>query len=395
MDYNINIPLFSPEQVAASAALDEARAAATPPPPHVGFAHGCDALGCPFGLSWSPGDAPPPAIRSCSRCGEARYCSESCQRVDWRVSHKLYCGKLRAPPRPLRLMQRIVPTAAINVLLPDLTEVIDAILVMDRPNAWTPAATGSSTPSGKLSTPEATARQSAVLLTGGATVSDMDAKIALLPVPPTRLLLLVPHIWAHAVSGSGQSRPRDWTFFEVSPPTAPAAAPGPPGSLSAGGPAFGRDLLEAAYATMPYMFREEDRLAKGVRYETSTGFPKVGLPCPPRIAHMQGAKVNSDSIVTHAGAHAAFMHGVIMMGPPRWRWATMGPFQIAEMALEDILVSRIHFLHAKKWPPGWYAVIVIHRSVRASRPRCVCGWGKDTSLFALRLTGHGRCPTIK
>lgn len=98
---------------------------AAPPAANFGFTTGCDAFGC---LRCTD------SALSCSRCGEARYCSTACLAKCWREtsleellprvaglfeslkahgvlpghtaweSHKTFCGKLRAAPRPLRLM---------------------------------------------------------------------------------------------------------------------------------------------------------------------------------------------------------------------------------------------------------------------------------------------------
>ena len=32
------------------------------------------------------------ALRTCSRCHQAKYCSRTCQKADWRAEHKFTCG---------------------------------------------------------------------------------------------------------------------------------------------------------------------------------------------------------------------------------------------------------------------------------------------------------------
>ena len=181
-------------------------------------------------------------------------------------------------------------------------------------------------------------------LSGGA----LAQMLAALPAPPTRLLLLLPHCWAHAVSGSGETRMCDVSIFEVDA----AALEGARG---------GEALLAAALAALPYIFREEDRLAEGVRYEPSTGHLVLGRPCPPRMARVMGGRVDArTSLVTDAGflGGGGFGRSAVMIGPPRWRWATMGPFQCSEMALEDISIKRVELFHPARWPRGWYVLLV-------------------------------------
>jgi hypothetical protein len=317
-------------QLSAQAARDEASAAAAPrPAPHKGFSKGCDSVGCASGLAWSlAAGTPPPPVSSCARCGEARYCSVACQRADWLAGHKKYCGRLRAAPRPLRLVQRVVRAEAVagRGLLPtsydahcedDLERVADVSMRI----------------SGKQ-----------------LNASALDELLGRLPAAPTRIILIVPHNWAHAVSGSGETRAADLTIFEV----------GAEGDASIDGAL----LLAALDGAMPYIFREEDRLAEGVRYEPSTGSPKVGFPCPPRMAFTQGASVNPHtSIVTNAGPMAnIFGFRTVVVGPPRWRWATMGPFECSEMALEDISIQSVEVSRNPTWPDGWYTILAIHQA---------------------------------
>lgn len=113
-----------------AAAFDAAAAAAAssalpPPPADRGFSRACDVLECPLGLGWT-GVARHVHVSSCSKCGEARYCSQACQKSAWPgwasagvtgvVGHKLWCGTLRAAPRPLRLIQRLVGSAKLEAL---------------------------------------------------------------------------------------------------------------------------------------------------------------------------------------------------------------------------------------------------------------------------------------
>ena len=317
-------------QLSAQAARDEASAAAAPrPAPHKGFSKGCDSVGCASGLAWSlVAGTPPPPVSSCARCGEARYCSVACQRADWLAGHKKYCGRLRAAPRPLRLVQRLVRAEAVagRGLLPTS---YDAHCEDDSERV----ADVSMRISGKQ-----------------LNASALDELLGRLPEAPTRIILIVPHNWAHAVSGSGETRAADLTIFEV----------GAEGDASIDGAL----LLAALDGAMPYIFREEDRLAEGVRYEPSTGSPKVGFPCPPRWAFTQGASVNPHtSIVTNAGPMAnIFGFRTVVVGPPRWRWATMGPFECSEMALEDISIQSVEVSRNPTWPDGWYTILAIHQA---------------------------------
>ena len=309
---------------AQAAQAEAAAAAAPPPPPHVGFRQGCDAPGCTAGYAAST------AILSCARCGEARYCGVPCQRSEW-PSHKAYCSKLRAAPRPLRLVQRLLrhATAEGRGLLP-------------------PSYLGAGAGTGA----EGTSAAAGMGLDKDAlNAHALDALLAALPTRPTRLLLLVQHCWAHEGSGSGEVRAPDLTAFEV-------GADGP-ADLS------GAELIAALESALPYIFREEDRLAEGVRYEPSTGAPKLGHPCPPRIAKVQGARVDPrTSIVTDEGYMASIFGGggmggmAVVMGPPRYRWATRGPFECSEMALEDLSIKRIEFFHPRTWPAGWLTLFV-------------------------------------
>jgi hypothetical protein len=135
----------------------------------------------------------------------------------------------------------------------------------------------------------------------GAKLTAASLGALLTKLQPTRLLVLAEHCWVHALSGSGETRPSDYTMFEV----------GAEGAASLDGGA----LLASLEGIMPYMFREEDRLAEGARYEPSTGQPQLGRPCPPRMAAVMGAVVDPrTSIVTRAGFLG--MAGVISMGPP-------------------------------------------------------------------------------
>ena len=302
------------------AALGEAAAARAPLPIQDGFSLGCDHLACSSGLlGWSAA-GPCPKIQCCSQCGEARYCSQGCQRAEWRGGgHKAFCSLLRPPPRPLRLLQRLVPGERMAPLLP--LDWLDGL-----------------------------ASHSEAALADGMTVElswkgaekKAGALGALLArLAPRRLILAAPHCWAHRGSGSGETRCPDVTLFEYD--TSPA--------LSA------EALLASCYQTMPYLFREEDRLAKGVRYEPATGSPTLGRPCPPRMAMMAGALVNDRSIVIREGFMSGLGGlGVVCLGHPRYRWETMGPFQCGEMALEDIGIGSLDFFHPPAWPEAWYVV---------------------------------------
>ena len=317
----------------AAASAEKAAAAAPPPPPHTEFALGCVALeGCKWGLgraAWGGGRGAPPPIRSCSRCGEARYCGVACQRADWQSGrHKKYCGKLRAPPRPLRLVARVVRQATVAHLMPPSFK------------CWTEEEEETAVAAAMAARRSLPGRE----LSGGA----LARMLAALPAPPTRLLLLLPHCWAHAVSGSGETRPADVSIFDVDT----AALEGARG---------GEALLAAALGALPYIFREEDRLAEGVRYEPSTGYLVLGRPCPPRMARVMGGRVDArTSLVTNAGflGGDGFGFNAVMMGPPRWRWATMGPFECSEMALEDICIKSVELFSPARWPRGWYVLLL-------------------------------------
>ncbi len=307
-------------------AQSEAAAAAAPiPRKDHGFPLGCDRLLCSFGLLGWDGEVPTPEILSCSRCGEGRYCGKECQRMEWKARHKSFCALLRPPPRPLRLLQRLVPG---ETLTPILSE------------GWHDRmATHTKTPS---------SMSVALGWKGGEKEAGaLDTLLARLK--PRRLLLAAPHCWAHSGTGSGESRTPDTTLFEYD-------------VTSEGGGLSGKALLASCYQIMPYVFREEDRLAKGVRYEPSPGSPKLGHPCPPRTAYVLGAQVDRNSIVTKEGFMSMMGMGVMVMGPPRYRWETMGPFCCGEMALEDIGIASLDFFHPPKWPEGWYTVTIMYQA---------------------------------
>lgn len=306
----------------------EAVAAVAPKPrKDHGFPLGCDRLSCPFGLLAWNGKVPTPEILSCSRCGEGRFCSKDCQRLDWVAGHKTFCAHLRPPPRPLRLLQRLVPE---DVLAPIF------------PKNWNEVVMGK-----KVASP---ASMNVALGGKGGDKKDGAALDALLHrLNPSRLILVALHCWAHVGSGSGESRMPDATLLEYD-------------VSSEGGGLSGEALLASCYEVMPYVFREEDRLAKGVRYEPSTGSPKLGRPCPRRIAAVSGAEVDRNSIVTKEGYMSRMGMGVVMMGPPRYRWETMGPFCCGEMALEDMSIASLYFFHPPTWPKGWYAVTIIYKA---------------------------------
>ena len=306
--------------LAQEAAQQEAAAAKAPlPAPDKGFGQGCDRLACSSGLLGWSGAQPSPKIMSCGGCGEARYCSKDCQRIEWRGGHKAYCAALRPPPRPLRLLQRLVPGAALAPLLP--LDWLDKMASHDE----TPLPGGMSVALGWKRAEKKVGALGALL-----------ARLA-----PRRLIVAARHCWAHMGSGSGQTRFADVTLFDYDLTSAPS----------------GEALLASCYQAMPYIFREEDRLAKGVRYEPATGSPTLGRPCPPRMAMVMGASVNGESIVIREGPMSGIM-GMVVMGPPRYRWETMGPFQCGEMALEDIGISSLDFFHPPAWPKDWYMVVV-------------------------------------
>lgn len=324
-----------PAALARAAAEDERRAAEPLPPPNNpqrGYMLACDSLTCPRGLAWSAAAggggggaagggatvAAPLVISACARCSESRYCSVACQTAAW-PQHKLWCDKTRPPTRPLRLMQRVVRTDALAKL--GIVSPIDA----------------EAEPQVKFKSPEYEKAASATIA--------VDALLARLA--PERIVIVVPHVWAHEMSGAGQTRCADATLFEI-------------GEQGARG-IDARALLQAASEVMPYIFREEDRLAAGVRYEPSTHLPVLGKPCPPRTASMYGARVDANSVVIDAGIMGRMGPGLVMMGMSRWRWPTMGPFECSEMCLEDIVHAGLSLLHPPEWPAKWYAC-VLHQS---------------------------------
>lgn len=169
-------------------------------------------------------------------------------------------------------------------------------------------------------------------------ISALDALVARLK--PTRLVMALAHCWGHPRADPRSANPA--SLFEV--------AAGAEGRITGG------SIADAAQAMLPYMYMEEDRLAAGVRYEVSSGSPKVGFPCPPRTAQVLGARLGPGDIVTDAGVWAS--PGVMMICSSRWRWATMGPFQLSEAPLEDFVISRLQFYKPKAWPAGWFTLIV-------------------------------------
>ena len=319
-----------------------------------GFSRACDVLTCRQGLGWA-GPERYVLISSCAKCGEARYCSQACQKVAWSgktitaatgtVGHKFWCGHLRAAPRPLRLIHRLVCSDKLEKLglLRICKTSMSHFFDMSDPSMGVDVGVQFS--------------DSIFSNKRGVQPTEAAALMALMnKIKPSRLVLIVPHVWAHSGSGSGESRHPDVTLFEVGY-TADEGVRGSDG----GGMQKVRELCDALIqgveTALPYMYAEEDRLSEGVRYAPSTGSPKVGAPCPPRLARVHGAKIGACDIVVDAGIMG--MRGgarVTMLGPARWRWATMGPFQIAEMPLEDLDMKRLQFYKPVGWPEGWFTV---------------------------------------
>lgn len=304
------------------------------------------------------------SISSCSKCGEARYCSQACQKSAWQgwasagvtgvVGHKLWCGTLRAAPRPLRLIHRLVCSAKL--------EALGLVKLNSKTTDSDPKLPGHDSfwdTSDRSMGVDVDVHFADTIFSAkrGMTPSAADALRALMDkIKPSRIVLVVPHMWAHSGSGSGETRSPDVTLFEVGLTGDEGARDGDSRGLSkyAG---LCDALIKSVETALPYMFAEEDRLSEGVRYAPSSGFPNVGTPCPPRMARMQGAKLGPGDIVTDAGYMGNFGGGVAVMGPARWRWATMGPFQMSEMPLEDLQMSRLQFFKPLGWPAGWFTVV--------------------------------------
>ena len=325
-------------------AISAAASALRPKPPvEKGFVLSCDSITCPQGLNWN-GPGRSVIISSCSKCGEARYCSQVCQRNMWSgkvttestgiTGHKAYCGKLRSAPRPLRLIHSLV-----NVTLLESMGLVK--LNNKAPNDVFDYSNKSMGVDVEVKFSDSLwSKKHGVLPDAAVALRKLMDKLK-----PTRLVLIVPHMWAHAVSGSGDGRPPDVTMFDVDGNSVEELC---------------FSLVKGVETALPYMYDEEDRLAEGVRYAPSTFSPKLGEPCPPRTARLNLAQLGPGDIVVKTNSMFDNLFGgggVLVMGPARWRWATMGPFQLSEMPMEDLSLTRIQFYHPVKWPPGWFTVV--------------------------------------
>ena len=272
------------EAVGAEAA---AAHAAAPPPFALGFAGGCDHLQC------LRQPAAGSELRACSGCGEARYCSTACQRAAWRPlraeqalhtllatlpvlgeqpphphevcveGHKAWCSKLRAAPRPLRLISRGVSL-----------EVLAAWLACDPELAAL---------AGQPIHKRALAAKLSCCSAFGRTVpaaSDAAAVDAILKaIQPTRLLLAFNPCEIPPRDATRGSRPLALLF-----------------DVDLGG-LTGAALIKAAAAAMAYRFNEEDRLAPGVRYAAG-GMERVGMCMPPEYGRQAGYAMDAEGCVT-------------------------------------------------------------------------------------------------
>ncbi len=407
------------ERHASEIKASEERRAAAPPRPLIaeGFDFACDCVSCVQGLAWS-GPARTLHVSGCARCLEARYCSKRCQRLSWngidivkmRTSvefsalsapqqatfetaahlgaalprHKTWCGKLYAPPRPLRLIHaRIVgsdqsraggllgirsffapldenyepagPPSLCAKLSPAvscsvLSELSGAALRKEQMQVL-----ASSELRGTFMSVEFTGSASDAAPTANAAdTARLDAILSRLA--PTRLLLIVPHKWVHA-DKLDLSRPQlrfndGASMFDVS-------------LFDTGLEALsGETLVTNAVEAMRYMFAEEDRLAPGgVRYEPG-GHLHVGSALPPLFAHNLGATLDAGGRVISLAPpklreHYALgfeQHERVRILPPRSRWSSAGPFRIGEVSCEDLSLSALNFHHPPTWPATWFTV---------------------------------------
>ena len=325
----------------AAGGVAAADADARPPPPpgsHVGL---CDRLGCRSGLLWQrPAVAPPPPrLSACPHCKLACYCSDVCRATAWAAGgHRELCGRLNAPPPPLRLVApRLDGTTLASARLDG-----EPLAACELEGVAVEAEAGDDGPRA--------ARARGALRALAATPLDS----ALRARGAQRALLVIVHPWLHALTGAGVDRPPNFSLFELMPPAAGAS-----GGLTA------QALADASCAAMRYVFAEEDRVARApaARYEQTGVLLRVGMWLPPYMAKSMGAETDAQGRVTRlggypgSGAAGAFAGGLTMMLPPVARWATLGPFHCAEMCASDMSLARLALYAPRGWPPGFVAIV--------------------------------------
>jgi hypothetical protein len=339
------------DEKAAAARLYISSALASPPAPVPSAdSVACDALSCRNGLAWQ-GPVRDVKILSCGRCKESHVCSKDCQREVWgRHKHKAWCharpsasdadgqgawtGPL-PPPRPLRLMHRVITDQALaqqglrptkgdpSVKTFPLVAAVpcDAADIEENLRA---AGQGVCAPK---------------LLSAAEALSQFLAGFG----GRRRLVLVVPHIWQHFHTGSGRTRPHDCTVFDVM-------------SAGQGLPLDGPALIALAARAMAYMFHEEDRLVGGDEAYgvglTPDATTRVGPATAERIEAMRVAALSALPMLIPS--HVL---------PIRIRVApTTGPFEVGEDALETVHLWDLTFHRPGGWPEGWLVCTAGYRN---------------------------------
>ena len=332
------------EATKLSASEAERIAAAPPPTLHIKWsASCCDNVFCTT--------APPFSSLSCQRCGDARFCSQPCQKAAWREAsvsqlqphvpnkafsalkgavelleapfvddeatllegHKAFCGKLAPAPRPLRLVHRGVLHAglmALGHLLDPAGYTSAGSLKLTKKLACSDAFFGSATDGRSERATPADVRKLTALLKRAASAQRL-------------FLVIEPPCAAPLIDAKHPSRAPLRTMFEF--------------DLEDGIPTA-EALIESTRDALAYMYTEEDRLAPGgARYAPGAACT-VGMLLPPYMASKLGATLDADGHVTafHDATRVVYL-------PPRVRWGTNGPFRIGEMCLEDSILAELRF----------------------------------------------------
>ena len=238
-------------------------------------------------------EPPPAAPRPAAPCA-ATYCSEACRAAALRgftvpgpgaaalpftlaEGHARFCGALRPPPAPLRLMSRGATRLAMMGC---------GWLPGDSPRGASGGGGGDVSVSGGWERPPA------------AFLARVDAALA--RVAPRRLLLVLATPWQPPFEDEAgpDSEPR-YPVFQLSLPIS------------------GEGLTKAAVRAMRYIFAEEDRLCN-TRYGSSGG-----------MLGMLGGAVEEPPLYAKrsAGMRAALgmsggLGGVAIIGPSTLRWGT-------------------------------------------------------------------------
>lgn len=327
---------------------------AAPPPPRpsaAGFCEpdfafrGCHSAACPLLPAGGGAPAAPPRLDrplSCAGCaapGCAVYCSAACQAASW-PQHKRFCkGKLGAPPRGMRLAQRLtgVATLIARGLAPPEAEWPGAIQGEDRFRRGLSAPFCVLTASLPLSTPAAEAPLRALRHDRGA--AD-EAALLRFGCAPKRVFLILPHPFLRA---STLEAPRLHAFSWALRNATVMELLAPPFFASAAG------LVAAALLAVQWMYAEEGR-ACPPRFFDAAAPPALGDRVPPASALGLGMGLGADGAIVSLGPHPQHL-------PRHLRWASEGPFALGEEELSGLELYGLRVHRPAAWPEGWVAVV--------------------------------------